>query len=717
MNYIFTLIVLFFPLFTFSQSVVNGVVKDKNGEPIFAANVYLKSVPQKGATTDFDGRFILDVSNLNDTLIVSYIGYEKREILLSTINISENVIIILNESSQTLNEVIITAKDPISEQFSVVKMTMLKDVYLNPVSQGDPLKAITFLPASTTTNETANPSLRGSSSDRSRVILNGVPIYNPVRASQLNNQGFFSLFNSEIINKQYVYASNPPLTYGNTSAGLVEIQTINNLEINQLQLSASLASAGLFLSQKLRKDKSFIQIYGNYQFSDAFTGIQKDKLPNVDNFYTYDAGINFHRKIGKRGEFNSYNYFIDETFNGYDESFTYRGNVSTLNKRVLTVNNFKYYSEKGILSINSGTNNSKQSFVFGNINSIQKTNQIYTSIDYKMHLLENTNLQFGVSHDYQQNKFKDSIPIYYYALSPSSQNYFSETAIHNHILDAYLYTNWDINDKFTFSSGIRSNLPLENQKYYFSSQLGLKYRLDRKQHFLLSGGKYHNYSIPSFYSKNYKLLSSHQIALDYNYEIKSALLQAATYFKNENGDQSVNAFFKTDKINTFGLELYLEYNFYKYFKFSVSNSFLEQKMTIDGKDYNGANDFNYLIKSTIQYNNPKLFSLALTYTSRPGTYYNEITGSIFDNQTNFYEPIFSTDLYSSQFDNYNRFDISLSKYIKMKKNALITFISLNNIFDKKNEESSIYNVDYSTKYFSFYQRRTIYFGFVWQLNY
>ena len=100
-----------------------------------------------------------------------------------------------------------------------------------------------------------------------------------------------------------------------------------------------------------------------------------------------------------------------------------------------------------------------------------------------------------------------------------------------------------------------------------------------------------------------------------------------------------------------------------------------------------------------------------------GIYYNEITGSTFDNQTNFYDPVFSTDLYGSQFGNYNRFDISISKYIKIKKNALNTFISLNNIFDKKNEESPIYNVDYSTKYFNFYQRRTIYFGLVWQINY
>jgi len=713
----FSIIFLLISILSYSQTQIKGVVKNRKGEPIFAANVFLKSKPENGTTTNFDGEFTLRINDKNDTLIVSFIGYETKKISLKSLDLKKLLVVVLKSNTQTLEEVLITAKDPISEKFSVVKMTMIKDVYLNPVSQGDPLKAITILPASTTINETANPSLRGSSADRTRVVLNGVPIYKPVRASQLNNQGFFSVFNPEIISKQYVYASNPPLTYGNTSAGLVEIQTIKKLNQNQLQLSASLASAGFMLLQKIKKDLSFIQVYGNYQFSDAFVGIQKEKLPNIKNFNTWDAGINFHRKIGKKAEFNSYNYFIDENFNGTSEQFTYKGDVSTDKRRMFTVNNLKIYSEKGVLSINSGTNTSKQHIKFGNIYSEQKTSQVYTSIDYKWHLLENTNLQFGVAHDFHRNKLNDSIPTYYYALSPNSPNDFKYTSIHNHILEMYLYTNWDINEKFTFSSGMRSNIPVENQKYYFSSQLGLKYSINNKQSLLLSGGKYHNYSTPSYYSKKYNLLSSYQIALDYSYKRKNTLLKAATYFKNETGEQSVNAFFRTDKINTFGIELFVEHNFYKFFKFTLANSFIDQKMTIDKKDYHGFKDFNYLLKTTIQYNNPKLFSIALTYTSRPGTFYNNITSSIFDSQTGFYEPIFSENLYSEQYYNYNRFDISLSKYIRLKNNAFIAFLSLNNILNVKNEKQVQYNADYSIKHFEDYQYRTVYFGLVWQLNY
>ena len=161
------------------------------------------------------------------------------------------------------------------------------------------------------------------------------------------------------------------------------------------------------------------------------------------------------------------------------------------------------------------------------------------------------------------------------------------------------------------------------------------------------------------------MLESYQIALDHTYKLKNTLFKTASYFKNETGEQSISSSFTTDKLNTFGLELFLEHDFYRYFKFTFANSFINQIMTIDNKDYKGQKDFNYLVKTALQYNNPKWFSLALTYSSRPGTYYNSLTGSAFDDQTGFYEPMFSEDL-NLQYANYNRFDLSFSKYFKMK---------------------------------------------------
>jgi hypothetical protein len=368
MRTLLTISLLFISIICSAQYQISGTVHNRYNEPLFAANVYIKSDQGRGVATDFDGRFKLKLSSLSDTLVVSHISYKTKYLAVKDIDISKEFTVILQDKTQSIEQVVVTANDPVSEQFSAVKLKQI-EIYLNPVSQGDPLKAITVLPASTTVNETANPSLRGSAADRSRVVLNGVPVYNPVRANQLNNQGFFSLFNTNIIDKQYVYASNPPLTHGNTSAGLVEIQTLQQLERNQLSVSTSLASTGLFLSHKLKDDDDFIQIYGNYQFSDAFVAIQPDKLPTVKSFYTKDIGINLHSRTGKKTEINSYNYVIDEAFNGIYSIYNYSGSVNTDKRRLFSVNNFRYYTTKGVFSLNNGVNISDQTFGFGSINS------------------------------------------------------------------------------------------------------------------------------------------------------------------------------------------------------------------------------------------------------------------------------------------------------------------------------------------------------------
>ena len=263
---------------------------------------------------------------------------------------------------------------------------------------------------------------------------------------------------------------------------------------------------------------------------------------------------------------------------------------------------------------------------------------------------------------------------------------------------------------------MRSNLPIKNQGSYFSAQFGLKYRLNKRQSFLLSGGKYHNYSIPNYFAKSYDLQSSYQMALDYSYAQKNTLITAAIFFKNETEQASEFEYFNIDKEDTFGVEIYFEHNFYRHFKFTFSNSFLDQKVRILGNDYPGSNDFNYLAKATIQYNNPRVFTLALSYIGRPGTHYNTITSAVFNEQTNFYEPLISDPLYDRQFESYNRFDLSLNKHIRLKKNALTTFISLNNLLNAQNERSSLYNSNYTEKDFDYFQFRTVFFGCVWHLN-
>ncbi len=702
--------------FCFSQTTLNGIVKDKGETPIFGTNIYVKSTPEKGTTTNFDGEFSLAVQK-KDTLVISYIGFQTLEIPLATIDTKKILQITLLEVANSLDEVIVKYTDPISEQFSVVKMSILKDVYLNPVAQGDPLKAITLQPSSTNTDETANPILRGGSGDRSRVVYNGVPIINPVRAANLNNQGFFSLLNAEIIEKQYVYASNPPLTFGNTSAGLVEVETRRELPFNSLLLSVGLAATGFMLNQKLNK-KSFLHTYGNYQFSDAFTGIQKESTSNIKSFGMKDLGFNFHSNLSEKLEINSFSYFIDENFDGKNiERLTYKGDSESSRKRFFTINNLKYYTKRGTWQLNQGASIDKTNSKYGNSNYNTNYKNFFTSLNYKWFLLDGIDIQFGASHDYHHHIFEDTVPAFFYANAPTSPSFDREINIKNNIVEGYAYMFWKINNQWGFSSALRRNLPTSGQESYLSSQMSIKYKPNYKHYFLLSGGKYHSYSVPNSFATSYNLLKSFQLALDYNFEHKNTVLKAATYFKKDTGTQNRDALLTFDEVSTFGIEFFIEQRFLKTFKFTFANSFIDQEQVINDIGYPGNFDLNYLLKIILEYRNKKNLSIALNYFGRPGTYYTPIIGSNNPSKTQFYEPIFSENLYSEQYGNYSNFSFNISKVLFLEKSRFVFYAALNNIFNQKNQRSDQYNEDYSIRHFENYNLRTFYCGMIWQLNY
>lgn len=708
------LFLLLFCLQVQGQTFIRGIVEDVNG-PVFAANVFLKSNPEQGTTTDFDGVFQLELMTENDTLVVSYIGYNTLETSMAQLEKDQVNPLILVRSAQTLDEVILLGPDPISDKFSVQKLEKL-DIYLNPIAQGDPLKAITILPASTIDDETVNPSLRGSDSDRSRVVFNNVPVYNPVRASQLNNQGFFSLFNTELIDKQYIYASNPPLTYGNTSAGLVEIQTIKALKNDQLKLSSSLASAGFFASKRLKKDGDFIQLYSNYQFSEAFLGIQEDKLPDLNNFNTFDIGLNVRFQVNKKVSLNSFSYFIDEAFSGSREQFTFRGDFNSAKTRGFSINNVNYASEIGFFNMNFGFNSESQDFLFGNTISVQNTIQRFASVNHKTKIGASISHQTTLSWDSFSTDFDNEVPEFFYASAPESPTVNSTFDETNSLFEIGSYTSWEALDDLLVSAGWRTNVPNNGQVNYWSYQLGLRYNINGENSLLLSGGKYHNYTTPSFFIQQYNLLDSRQIALDYTYNSERTNITAALYYKDEGGLQNVNQFLFSDNLRTAGAELFFQQQLNDRLKFSIAYSYLNQKTSLGETTFPGLRDYDYFIKSSLEYTPKNWPSFSLNWLARPGQRFTPIVDGTMDELTGFYEPIFSSEFLNSRYANYARLDLSVSKYFSWNNRELVLFASVNNILNRDNQRIDIYNTDYSQRSFDPYQLRLLYFGLVYTLN-
>ena len=105
-----------------AQNFYSGTVLDQNGDPIIGASVFLKNT-SNGTQTDFDGNFILD-ANIQDVLVVMYIGFNKKEFDLTSKN--DLGIIYLSENIDQLDEIIIVGygsqkKEVLTSSVSSVK--------------------------------------------------------------------------------------------------------------------------------------------------------------------------------------------------------------------------------------------------------------------------------------------------------------------------------------------------------------------------------------------------------------------------------------------------------------------------------------------------------------------------------------------------------------------------------------------------------------------
>lgn len=692
---------------------ISGIVVDDRNLPIIAANVYFVSNPHNGTISKMDGYFSIPFTHENDTLVIAFIGYEIKKITANELEKNSKNIITLNIDPVVLDEVIISGAIPISEQFSTEKFRSL-DIYMNPVSQADPLKAIINMPASTNSDESANPSLRGSASDRSRVIYNGVPIYRPVRASSLNNIGFFSIFNPETIDIQTVYPSNPPLITGNVSGGIVDIITNKKIDKNVYQISSGIGNVGFSISQKLKGKSTFIQAYGNWQNSFLLKAINDKSLLDMKSYDTKDVGVNFRYTYSNKMYFNSYNYFMTESFKGTSAMLAYQGNLNSKGLRYFSVNNMAIFSKIGMFNINYGYSYEKKNVLFGNNILNSKDFSHFLSINYKTNIAKNLTLQTGISIDNQYTTVKNKIPLFYYAMNKDSPTCEQDTIVSNYILEPYLYVYWDINKKVSLSIGARTNIPNKKQKQYFSFQYSLKYDPVDNHSLIFSAGQYHNYTQPVYHNLRYILLKSKQISLDYLYEKKHTKIQSALYYKQESGKQDFDFYYTINKIQTLGFEFSITQTLWNYLTISLSNSIIKQEVNVDGTKYKGSHNFSYFLKPSIAYNNPKFLSIGLMYIGRPGSYilHYPIISSRWNSEAKDYEPVYS-QLDEFQKGAYNRMDLSMSKYLSFKKCALTIYLSINNLLNIKNDTNELhYFSDYSGIYKKYHSLRTWYFGIV-----
>ena len=123
-----------------SQKTVSGkILSAEDNMPLPGASVVVKGTTN-GTSSDFDGKFTLDVASTATTLTVSYLGYQTKNVTIT----SNSLTIILNVDASVLDEVVVVG-------YGTVKKSDL----VSSVAKADMSKAVT------TPTSDVNEMLRG----------------------------------------------------------------------------------------------------------------------------------------------------------------------------------------------------------------------------------------------------------------------------------------------------------------------------------------------------------------------------------------------------------------------------------------------------------------------------------------------------------------------------------------------------------------------------
>ena len=307
----------------FGQKKINisGHVTDADtGEDLMGVNIYLKSNPQKGATSNYYGYYSISLPKGNYTLVYDFMGYEKAEINIdSDINVVKNIKLLTKQES--LEKVVITGKTKkrnVKTTAIGVHRISIKEINNIPVLLGekDIIKTLQLLPGVKPAGEGMSGFyVRGGNIDENLILLDQAPVYN---ASHL--LGFFSVFNSDALRDAKIFKGHIPARFGSRLSSVLEIRMKegNNQEFHT-QGGIGLISSRLTVEGPIVKDKSSFVVSGRRTYVDLVAkALSSDE--DLDNtiLYFYDLNLKANYKFNDKNRLFISGYFGRDKF-GFKE--------------------------------------------------------------------------------------------------------------------------------------------------------------------------------------------------------------------------------------------------------------------------------------------------------------------------------------------------------------------------------------------------------------
>ncbi|MFC2759448.1 MAG: SusC/RagA family TonB-linked outer membrane protein [Hallella multisaccharivorax] len=346
---------------------VSGTIRDEHGEPLIGATVSVVGTNQK-AITDIDGNYVITTDSSNPVLLVSYIGYQDKELRVS----GDNADLTLLPDAKSLNEVVVTALGIKREQKALsYNVQQVKGDELTKVKSTNFMNSLSGKVAGVTINASSAGAggatkvvMRGpksiSQSNAALYVVDGVPINNTssgsvdggVYSAQPGSEGIADINPDDIESISVLSGPAAAALYGSAAAqGVIMITTKKGAEGKvKVTVSNSSQFSNPFVMPEFQneyvnapgsilswgnKEKS---AFGDYHPKDFFnTGT------NIQNNVSLTTGSKNSQLYLSLGTTNAKGIIPNNAYNRYNVMV--RNVTKTLNDKLTLDFNFQYVRE------------------------------------------------------------------------------------------------------------------------------------------------------------------------------------------------------------------------------------------------------------------------------------------------------------------------------------------------------------------------------------
>ncbi|WP_283637391.1 TonB-dependent receptor [Aquaticitalea lipolytica] len=668
MKHTITILSLLITMLTFSQSTIDGKVKDTNGLPIIGANVYLEGT-YDGGTTNENGAFSFATNETGtQTLIVSYLSYETFT-MAGDIKYMKALQIKLREDVNTLDAVVISAGTFSAGDNSKVSVLNALDVVTTASALGDFVGALQTLPGTTTVAEDGRLFVRGGDADETQIFIDGIRVFTPYSPTTNNTptRGRYSPFLFDGITFS---TGGYSAEYGQALSSVLLLNTIDEPDQNKTDIAIMTVGGGVGHTKKW--ERSSLSVNTSYINLAPYIALFPDRNDWEKPFESASGEAVFRQKFDK-GLLKLYTAFDASNFELIQEDINNAEGVHfKLNNKNLYFNGLYQGLLNDVWSVSGGMSytygNTKIGVVDSDIKDIE--NSIHAKLKFKRHFSNRLKLYFGVDYfatDFNERYEDDATPQVNYGFD-------------NNIAAAFAEADVFFSKNVAMKLGVRAEYSALFEDATVSPRLSLAYKTSDKSQLSLAYGQF--YQNPSNdilkFEQDLKAQNTSHYILNYQYNADGKIFRAEAYYKNYNSLIKYDTDFASFDSNYYnsgygfarGLDLFWRDNkTFKNLDYWLSYSYLDTE-----RDYK-----NYPDSARPNFANTHNISVVGKYwiedwKSQVGMSYGFASGRTYTNPN-------QEGFLNSKTKSYNSLSLNWAYLVSQQK---ILYVSVNNVLGFKN---------------------------------